>query len=294
MATRLAWLLNLDADRELSDSTRYQPVSAAQIDAARATMLDLVGPDDLVITAQTTREALARFDAHAVLAFCPTPRAVARLAHLGVRCDAPPLATLRRVNSRRFCAELGQTLPGAQLVTGMDALQACLASASPSGRHVIKREHSFAGREQRRVEHGVLDESTRGFVARSFARAQAVQVEPWMERTSDCSIHGYVHRDGNFVVGEPRGQVIDAMGRFQSMQHEATLSAAHRQALHTEAERTARALVDAGYHGPFGLDAFTYRRDGAEAFNPRCEINARFTMGYPRALLLTALRRDGL
>ena len=66
------------------------------------------------------------------------------------------------------------------------------------------------------------------------------------------------------------------------------------EALAGEIEKTAAALHAAGYFGPFGIDAFRYRLPGGgEAFNPRCEINARFTMGYPRALLLAALGADG-
>ena len=53
------------------------------------------------------------------------------------------------------------------------------------------------------------------------------------------------------------------------------------------------AFAGAGYFGPFGIDGFRYRHeDGSERFNARCEINARLTMGYPRALLLAGLTRD--
>jgi hypothetical protein len=62
--------------------------------------------------------------------------------------------------------------------------------------------------------------------------------------------------------------------------------------LATELQRTAAALTAAGYFGPFGIDGFRYRTaDGSSALNPRCEINARFTMGYPRSLLMAALAR---
>ena len=48
-----------------------------------------------------------------------------------------------------------------------------------------------------------------------------------------------------------------------------------------EAERVARALSGAGYFGPFGVDAFTYRdRVGNVCVQPRSEINARYTMGF--------------
>jgi hypothetical protein len=43
----------------------------------------------------------------------------------------------------------------------------------------------------------------------------------------------------------------------------------------------AQALLEAGYFGPFGIDAFRWvDRAGVERFNPRCEINARYSMGW--------------
>jgi hypothetical protein len=44
-----------------------------------------------------------------------------------------------------------------------------------------------------------------------------------------------------------------------------------------EANLVARALHDAGYFGPFGVDAFTY---SGGLFQPRSEINARYSMGF--------------
>ena len=36
-----------------------------------------------------------------------------------------------------------------------------------------------------------------------------------------------------------------------------------------------------GYFGPFGIDGFRYRdTDGHLRFNPRSEINARYSMGW--------------
>jgi hypothetical protein len=39
--------------------------------------------------------------------------------------------------------------------------------------------------------------------------------------------------------------------------------------------------VGAGYYGPFGIDAFRWRdQNGKQQWNPRCEINARYSMGW--------------
>ena len=42
------------------------------------------------------------------------------------------------------------------------------------------------------------------------------------------------------------------------------------------------ALARAGYFGPFGIDAFRHRTDRGEVLNALSEINARFTMDWPR------------
>jgi hypothetical protein len=204
---------------------------------------------------------------------------------------APALSILRHVNDRAFCAELGQCLPAASFVRDMAALERQLAQPSPTGIYVIKRAFSFAGREQRRVAQGVLDDSTLGFCRRSFARGEGLQVEPWVERLGDFSRHGYVSRTGVLSIGATREQRCDPFGRFLGISTcAASVSELEAELLASELKRTATALRAAGYFGPFGIDGFRYRLPGeSEAFNPRCEINARFTMGFPRALLLRAL-----
>jgi hypothetical protein len=59
------------------------------------------------------------------------------------------------------------------------------------------------------------------------------------------------------------------------------LSAAERKTLCDVAERTAHALAEAGYFGPFGIDAFRWRDEGGVLhFNPRSDLNARYSMGW--------------
>jgi hypothetical protein len=51
--------------------------------------------------------------------------------------------------------------------------------------------------------------------------------------------------------------------------------------LSARAASVADALFGAGYFGPFGIDAFTYRgEDGALRFHELSEINARYSMGF--------------
>ena len=287
-APRIAWLLNLDADRELQDPARYRPLELSSLPADwRTTMADLVAPDDLVLPSPDARPGEC-----VVQCFCPTPSALAQIVASGFAAPpATPLSILRKVNDRAFSAKLGQCLAGARFVRDMNALEQQLAHASPTGRYVIKRAFSFAGREQRRVQDGLLDPSTRGFCERSFARGEGLQIEPWVERLGDFSRHGYLSRTGELAIGPTREQRCDRFGRFLGVHTgPAAVTEAEAEIFAAELQRTAAALTLAGYFGPFGIDGFRYRTsDGWTVLNPRCEINARFTMGFPRALLLGAL-----
>jgi hypothetical protein len=48
-----------------------------------------------------------------------------------------------------------------------------------------------------------------------------------------------------------------------------------------EAKVVAEGLTAAGYFGPFGVDAYTYRdEERGVVLQRRSEINARYTMGF--------------
>jgi hypothetical protein len=294
MATCIAWLLNLDADRELRDPSGYDPneLGFERSQELSRRMADLIAPDDILLESAAP-SAVA--DTATVQAFCPTPSALRRIAELGLHAQpAPAFAVLRAVNDRGFCAELGHGLEGSCFARDMQTLERQLQRPSPTGRYVIKRAFTFAGREQRRVQNGVIDASTRGFCARSLAWGEGLQVEPWVERSADFSKHGYLTRGGALLIGPTREQRCDGLGRFLGMStSDARIAPDEEARLRAGIEQTASALTAAGYFGPFGIDGFRYRlAGGGEAFNPRCEINARFTMGYPRALLEDGLAEE--
>jgi hypothetical protein len=202
------------------------------------------------------------------------------------------MAVLRAANSRAFCAQIGQTLEGAAYVEDMDRLREVIGQPSPTGDWVLKRAFGFAGGQRRRAVGGVLDPSTRGFAERSFRAGEGLQVEPWLRRGRDFALHGYLQPGGTLLIGPLLGQRCDAMGRWQGSEHCApdALAPAQLGKLRHELERSAAALHALGYFGPFGIDAYEYHdRHGLAAFQPRSEINARLSMGYPRELLEQAL-----
>src|SRR5262245_45324613 len=118
MATRTAWVLNLDADVELAAGANYAPTRAV-LDAMRPDVerlaRSLLSPGDLLVDERTDARGLPG------RAFCPTPRAIAMLRRAGAEVEPhPSLEVLRLVNSRAFCSSLGSTMPDAVLTRDLD------------------------------------------------------------------------------------------------------------------------------------------------------------------------------
>ena len=102
-----------------------------------------------------------------------------------------------------------------------------------------------------------------------------------MDRTADFALHGYV--DGEtLVMGEPTLSRVDGRGVWRGSERAKSgdLRTGERDALFEETLRAGRALALAGFSGPYGVDGFRYRWAGEERFSPRCEINARYSMGW--------------
>jgi hypothetical protein len=283
-----AWFLNFDAEAELADPSARTSSRAVE---ARARGLaeravGLVAAGDVILCPGVRAEGLAG------RAWCPTPRALAAIANAGASLpDAPPMEVLRRVNHRRFSAELGQTLPGARFVETRAELDATLAGSR--ARWLLKRPFGFAGRGRLRVTAGGLSATEERWIALSLAAGEGLQVEPWVERAGDFAIHGWVPREGAPVFGSVTWQRCDATGAWLStdLAHEGDLSRAEQDALLEAAHGAGGALAAAGYFGPFGVDAYRHvLGSGAMGFNARSEINARYSMGW--AVGMGELRPD--
>jgi hypothetical protein len=203
---------------------------------------------------------------------------------------------LRRVNSRAFASALGATLPGAAFATALDAALAHLEAPCPvSDAWRVKRAFGMTGRGQRVVVAGAVTEADRAFLRAGVAEG-GVQIEPNVAIVEESAIHGRIEVDGARRTGRLVRQRCDARGAWlaterveeasesseSSESSELTASRATlARRLVEEAERVAGALFEAGYFGPFGVDAYTYRdRNGALCLQPRSEINARYTMGF--------------
>jgi hypothetical protein len=293
MATGIAWVLNLDADLELgagAAGARYDRTSAvgrAMEAPTERLARSLLGPDDIVVD-DPCEPLVAR--GRIGRAFCPTARALAVLAKAGAHPEPhPSVEVLRRVNSRAFAGELGQALPGAAFVSVFDVALATLRSHPPLGKGWrVKWAFGMAGRNQRVVSPSSIDGRELAFVTNGLAQG-GVQIEPNLPIEEEYAVHGFIARDGSVAIGGILGQRCDARGAWVATEPLAPGALAipgTLERLAEECQRVANALSAAGYFGPFGIDAYAYRDDHGELqLQPRSEINARYSMGFPRALV---------
>ncbi len=290
MATRHAWVLNLDSDLELAsranagDYTPRRAVVAAMQPHAEHLRRTLLGADDVVVDESF---AVSATEARTLVgrAFCLTPSAARILRERGIEPEPhPSIDILRRVNSRAFCAELGQTLPDAAFVESEDEARAMVQRAPAVGRAWrLKRAFGMAGRGQRIIDAGEITPQALAFARAWFAEG-GVQIEPHVTIAVELGMHGMIARDGGLRLGALVAQRCDAQGAWIATERVTDDDAVRdedRAQIAEEAVRVGAALCDAGYFGAFGIDAFTYDDlAGARRLQPRSEINARYSMGF--------------
>ena len=166
------------------------------------------------------------------------------------------------------------------MVASLSELDRILPSSSSAW--VVKAPLSASGRSRYIERKGPLlsDLKSRRTVERLFELHGSLLFEPWMERTADFGCSALLTESELKIVGFHR-QMVDIKGQFAGIDPDATdLPAQDRARLEEVTAGVAEALRRAGYVGPFGIDAWHWRRpDGTVAFHPLGEINARMTFG---------------
>jgi hypothetical protein len=295
MVGKTAWFLNFDAEEELSRPAGYTPSRAVlqRSEALTERVRALLLPGDVIVAEGQTRPLEAGFIG---AAWCPTPRARRALERAGaLAAAAPALEVLRAVNHRRFNAMLGQTLPGARYALTLAEVEDAFTTPSPTGQWLLKRPFGFAGRGRVKVNPSLARdlEHARSWLLASLRSGEGLAVEPFVERLGDFALHGHLSPAGDVVLGRPTRQECDSTGAWNgtALASEDDLTPDERRALIGEAAKVAAALHGAGYFGPFNIDAYRYRgAGGGRLWNPRSEVNARYSMGW--ATGMAELRPD--
>ena len=281
----VAWILNFDADDELASPRGAHTSSRAMLERMESLVPRLEGLIDRgdVVLRPGDRLPGGREDVGD--AWCLTPSALERLRRGGARVPpAPTFEVLRKVNGRAFSAALGQTLLHAVYAASLEEVLEALASGSRAyGSWLLKRPFGFAGRGRRKVRASAVTPEDLAWIAASVREHGGLQAEPLVARNGDFAIHAHLAADGTLTLGDPTLQVCDDNGAWLSTAVAAKddLARDERDALIEGARDVARALHDAAYFGPFGVDAYRWSdAAGVRRFNRRSEINARYSMGW--------------
>jgi hypothetical protein len=219
---------------------------------------------------------------------------------------APDVAA--RVNHRAFCLqaarELGQALPGAALLRSVAELEAHLheggARASSAGEWVVKAPHSAAGRSRLRGRGSKIDAASSRRLERLLELHGAVLFEPWMDRVEDFGALSLVDETGSRFLGIHK-QIVDSGGVFRGILlppddvRAPWLAEEEEGLLQATVGEVGRRLFEAGYRGPFGVDAWRYRSaQGEIKLQALGEINARMSFGLVARGLAARLRSSGV
>lgn len=235
-----------------------------------------------------------------VLAWCETPETAALrtaprpstipadlpLSELLWHLPVPSPEIVPQVHHRGFslrvAKELGCALPDAQMVDGIAELDRVLSAPNAPAAWVVKAPFSASGRSRYIEKNGprLADPKARRTVENLFERHGPLLFEPWLDRLADWGCAALLTADRLRIIGIHRQQV-DIKGQFAGIDPDTSdLPHQDRARLEDVVTGVADALRQAGYVGPFGIDAWHWRRpDGSVAFHPLGEINARMTFG---------------
>ncbi|MFT5048848.1 MAG: hypothetical protein ACI8QZ_000235 [Chlamydiales bacterium] len=293
-----AWVLNLEAESELEAGGAFTaPVHLRKIVAQQRRQLlgQLVQPGDVLVTEESVAAAGpdARHLAQGLpgFAWSPTPNAIALLEAAGARpLPAPSASILRAVNARPFAGVVrAPHAPGSfeKHVEGdLDGVLRRLAGTAALG-WLVRRSFGAAGRGRRRMESGKPSNAEQQWIEASLRRGP-LTIEPWVEITREYTRSGWVAPGGEITISAPCFQTTTDTGAWTrtDLVQRGDVSRDDDRRLAEMTQVAGMALADAGYFGPYGIDAFRHRVSGSsgDVLNPMSEINARFTMDWATAL----------
>jgi hypothetical protein len=290
-AQKRAWVLNLEADDQRARGRGWTPSKAlcALIDArARQLARTLLRPGDIVLERHDDR---ILGDEYVGAAWSVTDRAIAQWKRARVRIGPTPSpAIVDRVSSRAFAQRLTPSEP-----RELEVRRATLDTrVLPEGPARVSCEHTCAGRGHFVTANAA---QTRLLLERLLSEHERAYVAERVEVLDDFALHGWISLDRSVTLGAPTEQRVDRRtGAWVETVSAAPerLSNHERDALFARALEAGEALADEGYFGPFGIDAFRYRdRDGRPRFCARCEVNARYTMGWAIGMRAVRSAIDG-
>lgn len=224
------------------------------------------------------------------------------------------LSEIARLNGRRFSLELESRLaahgvdPGWQVpdphsqavvTSGEQALAwlAIMHQNHPSQtRIMVKGEHGQAGSANLVLNLHAEDEHAQTLhVQRLLKRCGHAVIEPWHALTTEYGLTYTLNAEGSLEKARGHFLMTTQEGKYLGVlvPPGGELPGDVMQALKQAAQVAAQALHAAGYQGPVGQDAYTYRdtHSGQDRLRPLSDLNVRLTFAAPAHALSQALHK---
>jgi hypothetical protein len=240
--------------------------------------------------------------------------AAARAAEAaGVRLAGPTPDTVREVHDKAFAHRVSREerlvpralrglvalLDASELERADEAVERIqgVLNAWPDwtrGAYTLKPRLGSSGRGRVAGCDGRVDTpELRGALPR-LARQGGALLEPWLRRRGDYSVQLFVAPDGAVTLLGTLTQAVSDSGVYRghrgALDYKARVvsESKHEDALLEAALCLVRVAHARGFHGPCGVDAFSFEGPDGIELRPVVEFNARFTTG---TVLLGLLRR---
>ncbi len=187
----------------------------------------------------------------------------------------PDWEVVKRVNSKIFSFLSSSSLQGSALLTNLQEVMLWMEK-TPNPK-VLKTAYGTAGRGHFHI--GKRQDLT-SFLKRQFAAHLPVLAEPWVERVLDFSTQWVLGNEIVFIgatIFENRadGSYLATLAgkefgdfKWALEEHLAIIKPILQE------------ILDLGFFGNLGVDAFVYRKEGNLRLHPVVEINARKTMSW--------------
>ncbi len=211
----------------------------------------------------------------------------------------PPLDVVRRVNGRRYSADVERRHWGGEHVVGVvhsaDEI-ATVLSGRPAAENgwVVKSEHGNGAFGNRRLRSRDFGDADRNAVERLMVEDGCAVVERWCERVLDLATVFAVDEMGKVRDLLTYEVVNTADGAFIGDIFDLDLPALDRwgNEIPSMAAVVAAELAGAGYFGPVCVDSFVWNDRGAERLRPVVDINARMFVAAAAERLWRVWGRD--
>lgn len=200
---------------------------------------------------------------------------IKRLIDSGAVCDCPSIDIIKKVNSRKFCNMLGRMhglgVPGSVYVESNQEFQSTVALLQEFPM-VIKPVFGGSG-------HGFTMLNSANDISKADVGKGAV-IEQWMSRVYDLSTAVVIDKCGKIVKWRHQRLFCNSHGAFYGiyLSKEDAIIDKWKECMEKAAVLATNALINEGYYGPAGFDAFVYQGRNGVHLAPVIEINARMIM----------------